>query len=63
MTTPNTDAFKNEDDVRRFIKKNRIGFSPEEMLAALKRPPTEFQNSPDNPWVQLKKEQEERGEE
>jgi hypothetical protein len=62
MTTPNSDALKDEDSVRKFIKNNKIGFSKEQMLEALNQPRNAFHDSPDNPWNQLKKEQQEREE-
>jgi hypothetical protein len=62
MTTPNSDAFKDKDSVRKFLKNNRIGFSKEKLLEVLNQPRNPFHDSPDNPWNQLKKEQEERGE-
>jgi hypothetical protein len=60
MTTPNSDAFKDEESVKKFIKNNRIGFSKEEITKILNQPRNPFHDSPDNPWNQLKKEQEER---
>lgn len=60
MTTPNRDSFKNEKDFKKFVKNNRIGFSPEEMIKAINAPRKDFHDSPDNPWNKLKKEQEER---
>jgi hypothetical protein len=60
MTTPNRDAFKDKDSFAKFVKKNSIGFSQEQMLESLKRPSKPFHESPNNPWNQLKKEQEDR---
>jgi DNA-binding transcriptional MerR regulator len=40
------------------MKRHKTGFSLEQIKEVLSAPPTEFQQSPDNPWVQLKKEQE-----
>ncbi len=62
MTTPNRDAMKDGDSFRKFIKRHKIGFSLDQVKEALSAAPTEFQQSPDNPWVKLKKEQEEREE-
>ena len=62
MTTPNRDAFNTKRNFEKFKKKFSIGFTPEQLLEALKRPQNEFHDSPDNPWNQLKKEQEEREE-
>jgi hypothetical protein len=62
MTTPNSDALKDEESARKFIKNNKIGLSKEELLAVLNQPRKDFHDSPDNPWNKLKKEQEEREE-
>jgi len=58
VTTPNRDAIKDGDSFRKFMKRHKTGFSLEQIKEVLSAPPTEFQQSPDNPWVQLKKEQE-----
>jgi hypothetical protein len=60
MTTPNSEAFKDEESARKFLKNNKIGFSKEKLLEVLNQPRNAFHDSPDNPWNQLKKEQEER---
>jgi hypothetical protein len=60
MTTPNRDAFDNKETWRKFKKRNPIGFSREQIVEALSAPRTDFQDSPDNPWNKMKKEQEER---
>lgn len=60
MTTPNRDAFKDKKSFDRFKKKYSIGFSTEQLIEALDQPQKPFHDSPNNPWNQLKKEQEER---
>lgn len=62
MTTPNRDAMKDGDSYRKFLKRHKIGFSLEQIEEALSAPPKDFQQSPDNPWVKMKQEQEERDE-
>jgi hypothetical protein len=62
MTTPNRDAFKDKKDFERFKRKHSTGFNTEQLIEALNRPQSDFHDSPNNPWNQLKKEQEEREE-
>jgi hypothetical protein len=60
MTIPSPDAFKDKGSWGRWKKKNSPGRSPEEIIRSMEVPVNPFTSDPNNPWLILEREREDR---